>query len=200
MVAKIASDYQKPNAITVVQPKDIREFMCNLSLRKIPGIGKVSESKLNAKGFFLCQDIWQTPIYELIQLFGNRYAKWLFKRSRGIHFGKVGDRRDAVRKSIGRERTIGNGVHRLEHLKSELNKLIDRVSDDLKKKSLVGQTITLKLKYDYKTRITRSKTIDQASNKKELIAQVVNSLLEKTKAGKTSVRLIGLSVSKLSSI
>ena len=200
MVAKIASDYQKPNAITVVQPHQITDFMRELPLRKIPGIGKVSEAKLSRKGFFICQDIWDVSLNQLIQIFGLRYAKWLFKRTRGIHRGKVGERRDIPRKSIGRERTIGNGVHGLDRLKAELKKLVDRVCDDLAKKSLIGRTITLKLKYDYKTRITRSKTLDQACNQKDAVLKVIYSLLEKTQAGQTSVRLIGLSVSNLSSV
>ncbi len=199
MVAKIASDFQKPNAITVVQPHQILDFMQELPLRKIPGVGKVSEAKLNQKGFFICQDIREVSLNQLIGLFGVRYAKWLFKRSRGLDREKVGERRDQMRKSIGREKTIGNGLHGIDYLKSQLNILVEKVWDDLDKKSLQGKTITLKLKYDYQTRITRSKTLDHNFKQKEKVVEVIYSLLDKTKAGQTSVRLIGLSMSKLSS-
>ena len=119
MVAKIASDFKKPSGITVVQPHEVLSFMEPLPLRKIPGFGKVSEERLKNKGYKNCKQIRQRTLYELIEEFGSRYGKWLFKKVRGVDRGVVGGRR-GQRKSIGRERTIGNGVHSLDHLKGLL--------------------------------------------------------------------------------
>ena len=197
MVAKIASDFKKPSGITVVQPHEVLSFMEPLPLRKIPGIGKVSEEKLKKKGYLTCHQIRQKNLYELVEEFGKRYGKWLFKKVRGIDRGVVGKR--GVRKSIGKERTIGNGVHSLDHLKDLLIELNEKVVLSLRKKNLKARTVTLKVKYHYDKQITRSVSFEEAHDTKAKFLDSIFDLLSKTEAGKSNVRLVGVSYSNLQS-
>lgn len=196
MLAKIASDYRKPNSITVVQPHQVREFMAHLPLRKIPGIGRASEQKLSQHNLNACCDVWQWSLYRLVEVFGLRYGKWLFKKTRGIDLARVGGRR-GVRKSVGKERTIGNGVHSFTKLQGILNSLTAKLSHFLTDKSLKARTITLKLKYRYDEQITRSHTFDSPLNNEDIFKQELRNLLLKTEAGKSNVRLVGVSLSNL---
>ncbi len=198
MVAKIASDFKKPSGITVVQPHEILSFMEPLSLRKIPGIGKASEVKLKEKGYVTCRDVRSKKIYELIEEFGTRYGKWLFKKVRGVDRSIVGARR-GVRKSIGRERTIGNGVHTVDHLKNLLQDINQKVVVSLHKKNLKARTVTLKMKYHYDKQITRSHSFSEAHDTAEKFLTSLYDLLLKTDAGKSNVRLVGVSFSNFES-
>ena len=112
MLAKIASDFRKPDGMTVILPEQIEEFMRPLPLRKIPGIGAATEARLAKKGLHTCQDIWNTDPIQLKLQLGPRMAGWISRRSRGEGSVQVSYRGE--RKSYGSQRSIGSRHHPIQ--------------------------------------------------------------------------------------
>ncbi len=194
LIAKIASDLNKPNGLTVIQPHQVEEFMKNLALRKINGIGEATEKKLLQYHFKICSDIWPYSEEELKEKLGERLGSSLYKRTRGIDEEPL--HTIWVRKSLGTETTFAEDLLDREKIKEELIKLSEQVAESLKKKNLAGKTITLKVKYSDFKRITRAKTIEQMTNQSSIISHSAYELLLKTLAGEKPIRLLGLSVSR----
>lgn len=195
MLAKIASDMNKPNGLTVVQPHQALSFMKNLPLRKINGIGPATEKTLLKHDLHICSDVWKYPEIELREKLGARMGIWLFQRSRGIDDREVKTKR--TRKSLGSEDTFARDILDTELLKTEIHRIATGVANSVAKKNLVGKTITLKVKYADFKQITRSRTLPLHTNSVATIVSIANDLLDKTEVGKRAVRLIGISMSKL---
>ncbi|MBT6121714.1 DNA polymerase IV [bacterium] len=193
LIAKIASDMNKPNGITVVPPHKAKSFMEHLSLRKIPGVGSVTEKKLNSLGFNVCKEIWPVHIVELERKLGRRLAGWLYDRSRGLDERPV--KTERIRKSLSAEKTFSEDINDLDKLKEEMHKISARVSELLVKKELKGKTITLKVKYSDFEQLTRCISIEQKTNDEQSLFDVSYQLLLKTDVGVRSVRLLGIGVS-----
>ena len=104
-----------------------------------------------------------------------------------------GDKRQ--RKSIGKERTIGNGVYAFEYLQDLTLKICESVVESVKKRDLKAKTITIKMKYRYDKQITRSFTFEDYHQNLETFSQACKNLLLKTKAGESNVRLVGVTLS-----
>lgn len=181
LIAKIASDVNKPNGLTVVIPEKSKAFMRNLPLRKIPGIGAVTEKRLKEKGLNICSDIWVFEPSEMIMKFGRRMGEWLYNRSRGIDDRPVKPNRE--RKSLSYETTFSEDILDNALLDLELDKISKKVSSSLKKKNLSGRTITLKVKYFNFKQVTRSITNTDWTDDSGRIMSVVNILKIKTDIG-----------------
>ncbi len=192
LLAKIASDFKKPAGITIVLPEQALQFMERLPLRKIHGIGPVSEKRLKAFGFTLCRDLWAFSIDELTERLGKNMGPWLYARSRGIDERAVEPSRE--RKSIGKEDTFAEDLLDRDLLTDKLKALSYEVSGLLKQKNKTSRTITLKVKYADFSLITRSKTIEWDTAEADLIFGIVRDLLlTQTEAGSRKVRLLGIS-------
>lgn len=122
MLAKIASDWRKPNGIYCIRPEDAKEFLKTLSLKKIPGIGSVTFSHLEKLGLKTTQDVIERGLYPLIELLGKRSALNLFESCLGIDNSIV--ETSGQRKSLGIETTFFDNINDLEQLKNELDNLI----------------------------------------------------------------------------
>ena len=193
LIAKIASDINKPNGSTLVLPSQVRNFIGSLPLRKIPGIGPATEKQLIKQQLYLCSDIWAYSLEELIRILGENRAQWLHERCRGIDGRLVKSTR--VRKSLGTEDTFSYDIKDYTKILSELSKISESVAKSLKKKNLKGKTVTLKVKYKNFKQITRSKTFGNTTNSFEIIYSEAKKLLQKTEAGQTPIRLIGVCIS-----
>ena len=198
LIAKIASDINKPNGIKVVMPAEAASFLADLPLRKINGIGPVTEKKLSSLGLQYCKDILSMERPVLQERVGERLATWLLARCQGI------DERDVVttrlRKSFSCEDTFSKDIVSIDQVKFELSRIAAKVSSSLQKSGVSGKTISIKIKYfDFK-QITRSKTIEYPSNCPELIAWVSADLATKTEAGKKPIRLLGVCVSSITNM
>ena len=189
LLAKIASDMRKPNGLTVVLPEQAAAFMEKLPLRKIHGIGPVAEKHLLARGLRNCRDVLQFSLEELEQKWGNR-GGWLFQRVRGIDERPV--ETTWIRKSLGHEETFSYDILPLEEIKEHLHIVAGEVSQSLRKKGLQAKTITLKVKYDDFTQITRRKTFEIGIQDASAILQIGLNLLTATEAGKRKIRLLGI--------
>lgn len=192
LLAKIASDMHKPKGITIVLPAQAIQFMQALPLRKIHGIGPVTEKRLLSEGLKKCSDVWPYSLEQLQAKLGNR-AEWLYDSSRGIDERPVETSR--IRKSLGQEETFAVDLLSIAELKLKLIELSQAVSEDLQNKNLKGRTITLKVKYADFTQVTRRKTFDNPVDDEATLLQMGTELLAVTEAGQRKIRLLGLSVS-----
>lgn len=196
MLAKIASDMNKPHGLTAVLPHQAYDFMQPLSLRKIPGIGPASEKRLNQHGFYRCADVVVHSQQVLQALLGERMGRWLYDRVRGLDERAVQPHRE--RKSMGKEDTFREDVIDIAQLQRKLEPIAQAIAAKLERNELVGRTITLKVKYANFKQITRSHTLTHPTRDPSQLLSSAFQLLTKTKAGVEPVRLVGLSVAKLS--
>jgi len=193
-VAKIASDMEKPDGLTVVPADKVREFLDPLPIKKMWGVGKVTQAALSRLSIHTFMDLRQVPVEVLEKKFGKH----------GIHMHQLSmgiDERDVVTfqdvKSIGHEDTYSKDILDLKLAKRELLSLANRVARRMRRKGLEGKTITLKVKYHDFVQITRSVTRHKYTNDSADIYSNICSLLEKTAVGKKPVRLLGISLSNL---
>ena len=194
-VAKIASDIDKPDGLTVVHPDDVRDFLDPLPVKKMWGVGKVSQRLLSRLNIHNFRDLRQTPVKVLEKKFGKHGVK--------IHLLAMGvDERDVIPdhdvKSIGHEQTFLQDIISLDTVQKELLALGSKVARRMRQKGLKGKTITLKVKYSDFVQITRSVTLPKSIDDGSEIYSVACRLLEKTRVTKKPVRLLGISLSRLS--
>jgi len=194
-VAKIASDMDKPDGLTVVRPHVVRDFLDPLPIKKMWGVGKVTQealARLNVRTF---RDLSQMPVEILEQRFGKQGLK-MHELALGIDERDVTPDRDV--KSMGHEETFATDITDMDLARKELLSLSNRVARRLRLNCVTGKTVTLKVKYSDFVQITRSTTLPKSTDDGQEIYAVVLSLLEKTQVGKKPVRLLGVSLSQLS--
>ena len=192
-IAKIASDYNKPNGQKTVNPEEVLDFLEQLDIRKFYGIGKVTSEKMYQKGIFTGKDLKSKSAEYLGANFGKS-GKSYFYIVRGIHNSKVKPNR--IRKSLAAERTFSENLSSEIFMLEKLKHIADEVSRRLKKSKVAGKTITLKIKYSDFTLQTRSKTLPYFISDSSIILETAKDLLYQEKL-KNSVRLLGISLSNL---
>jgi DNA polymerase-4 len=192
-VAKIASDYNKPNGQKTVNPDEVESFLEKLDVKKFYGVGKVTAEKMYQLGIFTGYDLKQKPIEYLEKNFGNSGMHY-FQIVRGIHNSAVKPNRKI--KSVGAERTFGENLSSEIFMEDRLLSIAKELEKRLQKSKISGKTITLKIKYSDFTLQTRSKTLPYFVNDKHIIVDVAKDLLYQERL-KNSVRLLGISVHNL---
>jgi DNA polymerase IV len=192
-VAKIASDYNKPNGQKTVNPEEVEVFLEQLDIKKFYGIGKVTAEKMYQLGIFTGYDLKQKPLEFLEKHFGNS-AQYYYQISRGIHNSAVKPNRTV--KSVGAERTFFENLSSEVFLEEKIISIANELEKRLQKSKIAGKTITLKLKYSDFSLQTRSKTLPYYISDKNLIIDVAKELLYQERL-KNSVRLLGLSLNNL---
>ncbi len=199
MVAKVASDQAKPNGILWVLPDQEARFLAPLDIRKIPGVGKVTEKNLQAWGIRKVGDLASLEEEFLSQHFG-RWGLALAGKSRGLdsggwYDGEVGE--DANPKSISHEFTFNEDTADLDMLESTLARLSEMVGRRLREHSLHARTIQLKLRYSDFSTITRAHSLDHATDLDTEIFQQVRALFRENLKANRTVRLLGVHASGL---
>ncbi len=192
-IAKVASDYNKPNGQKTVNPDEVIEFLENLPIGKFYGVGKVTEEKMYQLGIFTGKDLKEKTIEYLTEHFGKSGAYYYYV-VRGIHTSEV--KPDRIAKSVGTEHTFNENLVSEVFMEEKLEQIAGELERRLKKKKIAGKTVTLKIKYSDFTVQTRSKTIQYFISDKSLIMEAVKELLYQEKP-KESVRLLGISLSNL---
>lgn len=193
-LAKIASDVNKPAGLTVVTPEQAQDFITELPVRRFHGVGRVTEQRLLARGIETGADLRRRSLEELERLFGKS-GKYFYGIARGIDNRPVTPNR--VRKSIGKEDTLAEDCSDKGQMLTILGDLAQRVSALVKSRQTSGLTLTLKVKYaDFQT-VTRSHTQVEPIEEADVMLALAEQLLNKTEAGKRPVRLLGLTVSNL---
>jgi len=193
-LAKIASDMNKPNGITVIPPEKVALVLETLPVRKVPGIGKKTEERMLELGIQTTKDLQSWKEEELIENFGKA-GSWYYRISRGIDLRAVEPERE--RKSVGAEDTFSSDLLDWDTLELELVKICERVWRRLR--GQVGKTISLKVTYAGFEKISRAVTpVTPPSSLEELVVAAL-TLLDQTEATRRPIRLLGVSVSNFGS-
>jgi DNA polymerase-4 len=173
-VAKVASDYNKPNGQKTVNPEEVIEFLEQLGIRKFYGVGKVTAEKMYQLGIFTGRDLKLKSIEYLDEHFGKS-GKYYYFVVRGIHNSDVKPNR--IRKSLAAERTFSENLSSEVFMLEKLEHIAAEVSRRLTKSKVAGKTVTLKIKYSDFTLHTRSKTLHYFISDKALILETTKDLL-----------------------
>lgn len=193
-IAKVASDINKPNGITIVPPDRAIEFIANLPIGKFFGVGKVTEKKMFKLGILKGEDLRKYSEDALTFHFGKS-GGFLYDIVRGIDNRPVEPRKG--RKSIGSETTLSKDTKDLPEINAILSSIADKVGNALSKKKCGGYTLTLKIRYHDFVTISRSHTAKVPLYNSTDILNILPRLLLSCDAGDKKVRLLGLSLSKL---
>jgi len=194
-VAKIASDMQKPNGLTIVAEGEVKEFLGPLPIEKLWGVGRATRKILSHLGVRTIGNLADLPAELLARKLGKQGIH-LYSLASGLDEREVQPERGV--KSVGHEETYADDVVAVESAKKELLSLATRVAKRLRRQDMVAKTVTLKVKYHDFIQVTRSLTLPKSTDDGREIYQVCCDLLAKTEAGKRPIRLLGVSVSQLS--
>lgn len=192
LLAKIASDMRKPNGIFTVHPDRALDFIGSLPVEKLWGVGPKTANRMHEMGVFTGAQLRRISCEHLVQVFG-KMGRVYYDFSRGI------DNRPVVvayeRKSVGCERTFLEDLHIDTKIIIELYHIVLELVERIERKDFRGRTLTLKLKWDATTQITRSLTQEKVLRTKDDILPLAKRLLKDTEYHDRPIRLMGLSVS-----
>ena len=191
-IAKIASDVQKPDGITIIKPHQAIDFLEKLPIEKFYGVGKVTAAKMKSLGIHNGAQLKQWTQIDLVKNFGKP-GKFYFDIVRGIDDRPVQPHR--IRKSLAVERTSEEDMTSLSELENRLMVIAEKLIQRLEKSGKSGRTLTLKLKTASFDIITRSKSLDTFLDNPDDIIQLGLQLLRNNYEEGTPIRLIGLTVS-----
>lgn len=191
-LAKIASDLEKPNALVVVDPARVQEFLDPLPVGRLWGVGRVTGGVFERLGVKTIGQMRQVPLDELRGHFGQS-GEHLWDLAHGRDDRRVIPDREA--KSISHETTFGVDINEIDVLLTRLMELTELVCARLRRHELRGRTIQLKLRYANFDTITRSITLDHPTDSTQAIWQAASTMLrERLPNRRLSVRLIGVGV------
>jgi len=193
-LAKIASDMDKPDGLYVIRPEQAEGFITTLPIRKFNGVGKVTEQKMHKHGIQTGGDLRQWTEADLNMTFGKS-GGYYYRIARGIDERPV--RSNRIRKSIGKENTFGTDLADLQEIQQKLEGIAEKIAELLQKREVLGKTLTLKVKYNDFTQITRAHSHKNYIQSAAEMIESIPALIEKTELGQRPCRLLGLSVSNL---
>jgi len=193
-VAKLASDYRKPDGLTVVLPQKVEGFVGPMEVSRFHGIGPATVRRLAQMGVRTGLDLRRVPLSELVAIFGSS-GRWMHAISRG-HDGRavVPDRE---RKSFGSETTFESDIRAGEDLDRALDAVLEDVWSDRLRIGRMGRTVTLKAKHADFRIVSRSRTDDRSIRDRAWLHDVAHSLLDGLPAAPRGYRLLGVSMSNL---
>ena len=190
-LAKVASDYNKPNGQKTIPPEEVINFLSDLDVRKFHGVGKVTAEKMYRKGWYTGADLRKQSLSNLEKHFGKS-GQFYYDVVRGIHLSPVRAQRKP--KSVGAERTFDKNISSEIFMVSRLEDIASALDQRLLKTKISAKTITLKIKYSDFVTQTRSKTVPNYTPDIAVILEIAKELLFQEKL-KNSVRLLGISLS-----
>ena len=197
LLAKMASEFQKPNGISVIHEADLQEKIWPLAARKINGIGPKADEKLKAIGVETIGQLADFPAHELIERFGKSYGAWMHEAAWGRDDRAVETESEPV--SMSRETTFERDMHAARD-KAELGavftELCDSVAADLQRKGYLGRTIGIKLRWGNFKIVTRDVSLPEATDNAKLIRHTAGLALKRVDLTQR-FRLLGVRVSKL---
>lgn len=197
LIAKMASEFNKPNGISIVQTGDLQPLIWPLDCRKINGVGPKAEARLLAHGIRTIGELAQRPLPWLMQQFGRSYGAWLHDAAWGRDERAVVTESEPV--SMSRETTFDRDLHAV-HDRAELGRiftaLCEQVAGDLQRKGYAGRTIGIKLRYDDFKIATRDQTVADYTQDAATIRRVAGLCLKRVPLGRR-LRLLGVRVGNL---
>jgi len=197
LLAKMASEFNKPNGISIVTEEDLQNLIWPLPCRKVNGIGPKAEAKLATHDIHTIGDLAQRDRLWLMQHFGKSYGAWLHDAAHGKDDRPVETQSEPV--SISRETTFEQDLHAVrdrDALSAIFTKLCAQVAADLQRKGYVGKTIGIKLRYDNFQSVTRDQTLDHHIDQAQAIRQAAGQCLKRVDLQRR-LRLLGVRVGSL---
>jgi DNA polymerase-4 len=197
LIAKVCSDQAKPNGVLWIVPGQEASFLAPLSVRKIPGVGKVMEQKLNEIGIKKVGDLAKLDDTFLRERFGE-WGMALAGKSRGLDAGGYFDREVAEEegpKSVSHEHTFNNDTRDQEKLEAMLARLSEMVCRRLREQELHTRTVQIKLRYSDFSTITRAHSLDQPTQLDTVVAEIARRLFRENWDRTRTVRLLGVQTS-----
>lgn len=193
-LAKIASDYRKPDGLFVIKPLQAETFVAGLEISKFHGIGKVTAEKMHKMGIFSGKELREKSLDFLTKHFG-KVGKYYFDIASGVDNRPVNP--DSIRKSIGVENTFNHDIFEPDELYLELDEIIEQLWRRMERANAFGKSITLKLKFADFESLTRSRTSQLSVIEKSFLAKVSYEMLNNLLPLPKGVRLMGVSFTNL---
>jgi len=193
-LAKIASGWQKPDGLTVVAPGRVEQFLQGLPVDALWGVGPVTARKLRAHGIDKLVDVRAADPDGLRAIVGS-LSEWLKQLAQGIDDRPVVS--DYEPKSSGSENTFETDLKELSEIREEIESMARGTAKWLAKRDLYARTVTIKVRYNDFTTITRSHSQPACRDEATIVRRAI-ALLDKTEAGRRPIRLLGVSVHNLS--
>lgn len=194
-LAKIASDLEKPNGLTVIKPENAQQLLDLLPIEKISGVGQVTARDLRRIGIKTGYDLRQLEVDYLKMMF-NKRGQMLYDFARGIDYREVESHR--VRKSVGSETTFDEDIYLYSE---EMNVVIERLAEEVERRlakvEKKAKTLTIKIKFDDFEQITRSLTIERTIHQKEELVKYTNQILKRVDTHDKKIRLLGITTHNL---
>ncbi|HKI85290.1 MAG TPA: DNA polymerase IV, partial [Thermoanaerobaculia bacterium] len=194
LVAKIASDFDKPDGLTVVPPHRVWEFLDPLPVRRIPGVGPATEKVLLEMGLATIAELRKCSPRALLERFGNNGER-LVLYAHGRDDRPVETSRE--RKSLSSERSFAPDLTDPEVMRERLHALAREVAAGLARRDLSACTVTIKVRYPDFTTVTRSLTVASPLVSAAAIGEIAERLLKRTDGEKRGVRLLGVGTANL---
>jgi len=198
LLAKMASEFQKPKGISIVHEADLQALVWPLACRKINGIGPKADEKLARHGIHTIGELAARPQAWLVQHFGKATGAWLHEAAWGRDGRPVVTESEPV--SMSRETTFDRDLHAVQdraELGAIFTDLCQRVAQDLQRKGYVGRTIGIKLRYDDFRSVTRDQTMAEPTHDAAAIRRVAGLCLKRVPLDRR-LRLLGVRVGGLS--
>ena len=191
-LAKIASDFQKPNGLTVVPPEKAVPFIEALPIEKFYGVGKVTAKKMHKLSVYNGADLRQWTKEKLIRHFGKS-GNYYFDIAHVQDERPVNPAR--IRKSLGAERTFRSDLVADQDIYTSLKGITEEVMRRMEKANITGKTVTVKIKFSDFRQITRSITVDKVVNSFDKLWELAQTLLLKVDLDTKQIRLLGITLS-----
>lgn len=195
-IAKLASDYRKPDGMTIVAPEEVEDWLAPMAVNRIWGIGEKTAQVLATWQIRTIQDLRRCSQHSLVKRFGKQGLS-LYFLARGIDNRPVEP--ETAAKSMGKETTFTDDIIEVATLRQVLANLVAVVGMRLRQQKLWARTITVKLRYSDFTTITRSISLPEPINSDDDIFQAADNLLKENIA-EDPIRLIGIYVSQLTTM
>lgn len=196
-IAKLASDQNKPDGVCVIKPGDGARFVAGLPVRRFHGIGPKGAEKMAKLGIATGADLAAKDIDFMRANFGS-FADYLYRAARGIDLRPV--RANRIRKSVGGERTYSEDISSGAGLREAMEHIVDIVWERIERAEAKGRTVTLKMKYNDFTQITRAQSLLANVADKAEFAAIGHALLEELLPLPMPIRLMGLTLSNLEGV
>ena len=194
-IAKLASDYRKPDGLTVIRPEQGADFVASLPVARFHGVGPVTARRMEALGILTGADLRAWSLGELEARFGSS-GGWYYRICRGIDDREV--RPDRPYKSVSAERTFDEDLSEPDRLAAELERVASYAWARIERAGVAGRTVTLKVKYGDFTLITRSKSFPEPVADSAAFALAGHALLATLIPVPKGIRLLGLGLHNLS--
>ena len=193
-LAKIASDYRKPDGLVEIKPEEVQDFLRELPISKLWGVGKATEEVLKGMGILKVGQLALFPAEKIERTLG-KFGWELMALARGEDDRPVSPDSDA--KSVSQEETFTPDLETPDQMKRVLLDQAEQVGWELRKQKLKGATITVKVRYPDFTLVTRSLTLPSPTDQGIEIYQTALKLLDRTEALQKRARLLGVGISNL---